>query len=239
MAFPAEPIRLPASEWRIEPRKALAFGLLCWIAFGLIAWMVHGGHTAAIDRAGLLMWRRGDLQPRGPGWLREGVRDLTALGGVLLRNLFAFAALTALLFVHRRREAAMLAFTLVSGWLIDDAVKHILDRPRPGIVPHLTEAGGASFPSGHSFNAALIYLAVALAFAAISPRRGVRLTIIAAAVIASLTIAWSRVWLGVHWPSDALAGWLGGTGWAMLAAGLRSLRSELPAAGNAPAGRRT
>jgi len=88
------------------------------------------------------------------------------------------------------------------------------------IVPHLTEAGGASFPSGHSFNAALVYVALALAFAALSARRVVRWGLIGGALALSMAIALSRVWLGVHFPSDAVAGWCAGAAWAFTAAAL-------------------
>lgn len=183
-------------------------------------WLIASGRCAAFDRAGLLFWRGADLLPLGPAWLLEGVRDLTGLGGVLLRNLFALGAATALLFLRLRREAAVLVLTVLSGWGVDDAIKDVVDRPRPQLVPHLTQAGGASFPSGHSFNAALIYLTIALVFAGLSRHRSVRTTLVAVALVVGVAIAWSRVWLGVHWPSDAIAGWLGGTGWALLATAL-------------------
>jgi undecaprenyl-diphosphatase len=108
-------------------------------------------------------------------------------------------------------------------------VKGLVGRPRPEIVPHLTEAGGASFPSGHAFNSAVVYIAIALASATLSARKSVRLTIIGAAIVLSLFIAWTRVWLGVHFPSDVIAGWLGGAGWAFLAAGLLQRPSEAAA----------
>ena len=101
-----------------------------------------------------------------------------------------------------------------------------MSRPRPQIVPHLTEAGGASFPSGHSFNSAVVYIAIALAFATLSARQSVRLTIVGAAIVLSLVVAWTRVWLGVHFPSDVVAGWLGGAGWAFLAAALLQRPAE-------------
>jgi len=182
--------------------------------------LVAAGHTDAIDRMGLLFWRDGALAPRGPEKLAEMVRDVTALGGVFLRNLFALAAAAALLLMRLRREAAFFVLTVVLGWIVNTGIKHIAARARPEIVPHLTEAAGPSFPSGHSFNAAVVYIAMALAFAALSSRRSVRLTVIGAAVLGSLAIAWSRVWLGVHWPSDVLAGWFGGAAWAFTASAL-------------------
>lgn len=218
---PAETIVLPARGWRIDPRHALAAGLLCWIGFAAIAWLVHSGRIARFDAAGLELFRRGpDHRLAGSPGLREAVRDVTALGGIVLRWLFSLCAIAALLFLRLRREAVLLAATLLSGWAVDTALKVLVGRARPSIVPHLTEAGGMSFPSGHSFNSALGFIAVALAFATLSQRHAVRWTVISAAMAVSLLVAWSRVLLGVHYPSDVVAGWLGGAGWAFLAAPL-------------------
>jgi undecaprenyl-diphosphatase len=221
MARPPETIALPARGWRIDRRNALLVSALCWVGFALLVWLVSTGRTVAIDSPGLLFWRTGpDLAPKGPKFLLEWVRDVTSLGGVLLRNLVAIGAITALLFLRLRREAILLALTVVGAWAVEGVIKILVSRPRPEIVPHLTEAGGASFPSGHAFNSAVVYIAIALAFATLSARQSVRLTIIAVAIVLSLVIAWTRVWLGVHFPSDVMAGWLGGAGWAFLAAAL-------------------
>ncbi len=214
-------IVVPRQAWRITPRHALIAAAVCWAGFIVMVWLLESGRTGAFDSAGLLLWRHApDLAPRGPVWLLEGVRDLTALGGVLLRNLVVIGSVTALLFVRLRREAALLGLTIVSGWIVDSLIKHFVGRPRPTIVPHLTEAGGTSFPSGHSFNSACAYIAIALAFAALTPRRSARWTMIGVAVALTLLIALSRVWLGVHWPSDVTAGWLGGAAWAFTASAL-------------------
>jgi len=117
----------------------------------------------------------------------------------------------------------------VAAWLVEGLIKGLVGRPRPEIVPHLTEAGGASFPSGHAFNSAVVYIAIALAFATLSARESVRLTIICIAIVLSLAIAWTRVWLGVHFPSDVTAGWLGGAGWAFLASALLQRPAEAAA----------
>ncbi|MCJ2177100.1 phosphatase PAP2 family protein [Novosphingobium album (ex Hu et al. 2023)] len=224
MPAPAETVTRSSRSRRL----ALAAAVLCWLGFALIAWAVTTGHTTAFDKAGLLFWHDGgqnaSAAPRG----LERMRDITALGGTLLRNVFALGAVAALLFLRRKREAALFALTVISGWIADGWLKAFFARPRPDLVQHLTQAGGYSFPSGHSFNAALIYLAMALTFAALSQRRSVRFMLIASAVVMSMAIAWSRVWLGVHWPSDVMAGWLGGAGWALMAHALFHRPPRLP-----------
>lgn len=213
-ALARETSHLSAHGWRISPARALAAGALCWAGFAIIVWLVLTGQTGSLDEFGLLAAHAGSDR------VLEFTRDTTALGGVFLRNLFALGAVAALLFLNFRREAVLFALTVIGGAIANSAVKALVGRERPQIVPHLMEATGGSFPSGHSFNAAVVYIAMALTFAAISRRHSVRYTIIGAAVIVSALVAWSRVMLGVHFPSDAIAGWLGGAGWAFVASAL-------------------
>ena len=218
---PAETLTLPPRGWRITPRHALIAALVCWVGFAVIAWLVLNDRLGRFDQAGLQAFRTGPGSvPSGPPALLEAVRDWTALGGVLLRNLFAAVTIAALLLVRLRREATLLAATILSGWVVNTLIKAAVGRPRPTIVSHLAEAGGSSFPSGHSFNSAVVYLAIALALASLSARRGVRWSLIAGAALVTAMIALSRVWLGVHYPSDAIAGWLGGTAWALTASAI-------------------
>jgi undecaprenyl-diphosphatase len=218
---PAESVRLPQRGFTIDRGKALIAAAVLWAGFAVMVWLVTSGHSSTFDRWGLLVGRTADTMGlRGPSLLTETVRDVTSLGGVFLRNLFAVGAVIALLFLRLRREAVLFAATVITGWLVNSGIKTLVGRPRPTIVPHLTEAGGASFPSGHSFNSAVVYIAMALAFASLSARHSVRTTTIAGAMLLSAMIAWSRVMLGVHFPSDVTAGWLGGAGWAFLAAAL-------------------
>lgn len=219
--IPAESIRLPERGFDIDRRKALVAAAIFWLGFALVAWLFASGRLEGFDRLGLTLYRTGeDLAFGGNEAVFEAVRDVTALGGTFLRNLFAIGAVVALLFLSLRREAAVYTLTVVTGALANTGVKALVGRERPEIVPHLMEASGGSFPSGHSFNSAVVYVGMAIAFAAMSRRQSVRYTVIGAALAISAMIALSRVLLGVHFPSDVLAGWLGGAGWAFLAAAL-------------------
>jgi len=219
--IPAEAVQLPARGFSINRAKALAAAGVLWVGWALMIWAVLNEKTGAFDRSGLLLYRTGvDFHPMGGTMLEEAVRDVTALGGVLLTTIATGAACVALLFLKLRREAMLFAITVILGWLLNDAMKIIIGRDRPELVPQLTQAAGYSFPSGHSFASAMVYIGMALAFASMSDRHSVRYTMVGAAMALSAMIAWSRVMLGVHYPSDALAGWMGGAAWAFTAATL-------------------
>ncbi|MEO1968077.1 MAG: phosphatase PAP2 family protein [Sphingomonadaceae bacterium] len=216
--IPAGEIHLPERGFAIDRRKALAVSLICWCVWGAMVWLVTHHRLEAFDDAGLLWFRSGTQhQILGSPRIQEAVRDMTALGGVLLSTLTTIAAVIALLFLRLRREAFLFSMTVLLGWGINNAMKALVGRARPELVPHLAIADGMSFPSGHSFASAMIFIGMALAFAPMSRRHSVRYTIIGSAMIISLLIAFSRVLLGVHYPSDVIAGWFGGAAWAFLA----------------------
>lgn len=153
--------------------------------------------------------------PLGPGWLFPFMRDVTALGGGRLLT-FIVLAVAGLLLVRRLYLAALL--TVLASWSggqVVALVKQHFGRARPDIVPRLIEVGELSFPSGHAASSAVVYLTLAaLAMQAVRERR-VRTYIVACAVLLVGLIGISRVYLGVHWPSDVLAGWSFGTFWAL------------------------
>ncbi len=145
---------------------------------------------------------------------------LTHLGDTWVLTALALAVAGALWWRQHRLLATGWLLALAGNGVLTRILKNVFERVRPEHTHGVAEALGYSFPSGHSFNSAVVYIGIALAFAAMSQRASVRLTLITAAIILSLAVAWSRIWLGVPFPTDVVAGWLGGAGWAFLAAAL-------------------
>ncbi|HSO08072.1 MAG TPA: phosphatase PAP2 family protein [Pelomicrobium sp.] len=176
------------------------------------------GETHAFDRALLLALRDAadPSDPLGPAWFEEMVRDFTALGstGVLTFALLVTAGY--LLLVGRRAMAVTVVLSVGAGQLVSSLLKLGFDRPRPDLVPHAMEVYTASFPSGHSTMAAVVYLTLGALLARTQPRARARVYILSVAVLLTLLIGASRVYLGVHWPTDVLAGWSVGAAWAMV-----------------------
>ncbi|MDO7842623.1 phosphatase PAP2 family protein [Sphingomonas immobilis] len=152
--------------------------------------------------------------PVGPVWLTQSAIDLTALGGFTLMWLFGASGIAFLVYLGRRAEAAWIAAALIGSSLISTLLKGLISRPRPALVPHLAWVDNASFPSGHAMISAATYLTLALMLCETYTARGVRVAIVAFFSLLVVLIGCSRVYLGVHWPSDVLGGWCFGTVWA-------------------------
>ena len=191
---------------------ALTAALSCFAAFFALDRMVSSGATEAFDRRGIRAVRLPSGQPRSGKAVAPVMRLLTQFGGPVLRYAIAIPATVALYRFGFTRTALWLVLALGSGWIVDGIFKHIFHRKRPTIVPRLARAGGPSFPSGHTFNASLVYCALALAWVPVLGWTAATIAL-GCAVLLSLAVAFSRVWLGVHWPTDVTAGWLLGTGW--------------------------
>jgi undecaprenyl-diphosphatase len=205
---------------RVESRVLLWFlGLIVGgFLLAKAASEIVEGDTLAVDRAILLAFRTpGDLRvPIGPGWLTEAMVDITALGGTTVLTVIATIA-TGYLLVDRKPHVA--AFTVAAvggGALASSFLKWLYARTRPDVVEHLVGIHSASFPSGHAMNSAVVYLTLAVLLARTQTDRRVRIYLIAVAMTLTLTIGFSRVFLGVHWPSDVMAGWTIGGIWAVL-----------------------
>jgi undecaprenyl-diphosphatase len=209
----------------------LALGVIGSIGLaGYLIEEVAEGESFSFDKALILALRRPDAldTPIGPAWLRQSAIDISALGGFTVLWLMGAAAIGLLLYVRRRTEAACLAASLIGAFLLNSALKVYFDRPRPNIVPHLADVTNASFPSGHAMISAAIYLTIGITLAESLKRRAARAYVMSLAVLLVLLIGASRVYLGVHWPSDVLAGWALGAAWAMVVfAAERLLRRAL------------
>ena len=193
----------------------VAFAGGVW-AFVEIADEVLEGAARSFDESILLAMRTpGALDdPLGPGWVEEMGRDLTALGGVAVLLLLTVAVLGFLLLAGKYRAALFAAVAVMGGWVASSLLKLGFERPRPDLVPHESMVYTASFPSGHSMMSAVTYLTLAALLARVQSRLRLKAYLLSVAMIMTLMVGVSRVYLGVHWPTDVLAGWTAGAAWA-------------------------
>lgn len=203
-------------EWPLV--LALLFAAAAAWGFIELADEVMEGGTRAADRALLLALRSSadPATPLGPEWLKEMMRDFTALGGIGVLTLLTIAAAGYVTTLGKPKAALAIIIAVGGGIIISTLIKAGIDRPRPDIVPHGSYVTSASFPSGHSMMAAVVYLTLAVIVARVRPRWRTRFYVLSWAVLATLLVGVSRVYLGVHWPTDVLAGWTVGSGWAIL-----------------------
>ena len=174
---------------------------------------VAEGDLTALD-SGLLRWMRGLTGEHGLAV--DALRWITWLGNAPM--LITVTALTCigLLLTRRFGRATILLVGTLSGAGIVSLMKYVVARPRPVVVAHLTDYGDLSFPSGHAANSAIVYLAIAELVAQLVPGLRLRAAILSAAMLLAIAIGLSRLFLGVHWPTDVLAGWVFGASWALL-----------------------
>ncbi len=185
--------------------------------FAMIADEVKEGGTQSIDRKLLLAMRHpGDLSPLGPPAVQEAARDVTALGSIVVLGLITFITCTFLALDGKGRMSLFLLISVVSGLIAGVLLKDLFHRPRPDIVPHAAYVATASFPSGHSMMSALTYLTLGALLARSHERRRIKAFFLLLAAMLTLMVGVSRVYLGVHWPTDVLAGWTAGAVWALL-----------------------
>lgn len=203
-----------------DRKVVLGFLLIALALFivGKLASEILEGESFAIDRLVVLSLRHpADLgRPIGPAWLLPMMRDITALGGVTCITLIAILAAVYFVVIRDVKTSLFVVFAIAMGAAVANLLKSLVMRPRPDIVPHLVDVGNSSFPSGHAMNSAIVYLTLATLMARTQQSRPVRLYVQGAAIFLTLIIGTSRVYLGVHWPSDVVAGWCAGGLWAVL-----------------------
>jgi undecaprenyl-diphosphatase len=202
-----------------EFRVLLAIALIAGTAFGIIQLgsEISEGETRAFDTAILLAFRNpADLaDPIGPWWLETMMKDVTSLGSTTVLTIITTAAIVYLL-IERKFSAALFVLVAIGGGsLLSTLLKLGFERPRPDLVAHAAEVYTASFPSGHALMSTVAYLTLGALLARLQERRRIKLYFLAVAVLLSALIGVSRVYLGVHWPTDVLAGWSVGSAWAL------------------------
>jgi undecaprenyl-diphosphatase len=200
--------------WLVVGIGACALLLL----FLFLAGDVAEGDTLAFDTKILRALRNADdpSRPIGPAWIEPALLDLTALGGATVLGLVVAVVVGFLLLQGRRRTALAVAITSISGEVINAAMKHVFNRPRPDVVPHLREVFTTSFPSGHAMESAIVYLTLGAMLMRIARRRATKLYVLAVAMLLTIVVGVSRVWLGVHYPTDVIGGWMIGFVWASI-----------------------
>ena len=189
--------------------------LLCFV---LLASEVREGETHAFDEWVLLALRTPSdaSDPIGPRWLEAMLLDITSLGSTTVIILVTALAFGYSLLRHRVCEAVVILAAIGSGAILSTALKAIVARPRPELISHLVDVQTLSFPSGHATSSAVTYLTLGTLLLREENSRSVRIYVMAAACVIILMIGASRIYLGVHWPTDVLAGWSIGAAWAML-----------------------
>lgn len=214
-------VRLSEILKRIESRALLLLvgaAAFAWAFFNVAGEMAEGD-TEGFDRAVLLALRNPDdlNDPLGPRTFEEAMRDVTALGGFTVLTIVTVVGALAFLVHGRRRHALVLVSAVLLAQLSSELAKMLYGRPRPDLVSHGSFVYSGSFPSGHSMLSAATYLTLAMLIASLEPRRGTKRIVFGLAVLLTLAIGFSRVYLGVHWPSDVLGGWSLGAAWSLAA----------------------
>jgi undecaprenyl-diphosphatase len=192
--------------------------LVCLFAAFKLAGEVVEGDTQTFDER-VLRSLRDPNDPGtaiGPRWLRIAALDLTALGSGIVLGLAVTAITGFLLLQGMTRTALFILASSVGGWILNNGLKGLFGRARPDVVPHLSEVASLSFPSGHAMTSAAVYLTLGVLLMRLAERPITKFYCLGVAVLATLLIGSTRVYLGVHYPTDVLAGWLIGFAWALM-----------------------
>ena len=197
---------------------AVALVSLGLFAFIRLADEVADKDTRGFDERILLMFRNDSdaADPIGPAWVEVVVRDVSTLGGLVALGLLTMAACGYLWLKHKHKLALFVAISVCGGSLANTLLKEFIGRPRPDIVPHGTSAALSSFPSGHAMMSAVVFLTLGALLALSADEARVKIYILSWSVLLTVMVGISRIYLGVHWPTDVVAGWIAGATWATL-----------------------
>jgi undecaprenyl-diphosphatase len=197
---------------------ALFISVGAMLLFAAFVDRVIEGHTRAFDEIVLLAFRdpKDPSYPIGPAWLQVMFRDITPLGGYAVVMLISLAVIGYLLMDGKHGAALWVLVSVGGGAVLSNLLKLAIERPRPDLVARLVEVNTTSFPSGHATLAAVTYLTLGALLSRVEARRRAKIYVLTVAVVLTFLIGVSRIYLGVHWPTDVLAGWCVGAAWAML-----------------------
>ena len=206
---------------RIARAEIAAVSALFIVAVGVMTFVeladdMTEADGRAFDAAVLAAMRPGGMaDPWGPGWLEEAALDLTALGGIAVLGLFALVVTGFLILQRKRLSALLLVLGLAGGVALSEGLKALFGRERPPEALQAVETLNASFPSGHSLLSAVFYLSIGVMLTRAFPKRRFKAYVIGVAVLLTLIVGLTRVYLAAHWATDVLAGWCVGAAWAM------------------------
>ena len=195
-------------------------GLGASSAFIIFAAIVSGGATQRFDER-VLDWLSGF---RGP-FLDEAALEITSLGNGIVLFALVLVASVFLWQTNHRWSVYLLIISALGGKVLNTVLKQWFDRPRPSIVDHIDVVHSMSFPSGHAMSSLVVYGSVAYLVARLEPTPWLRRTTWTLAALVILGIGVSRMYLGVHYPSDVIAGFAAGLAWlAFVASGFTAVR---------------
>lgn len=194
----------------------LAFAASLW-AFTIIVALIGFDRVQSFDERVLLWFRDpNDLAvPIGPRWLLDAAREITALGSSTVLLVLIFSVAGYLLLERRQGMLVLVLFSTFGGMFLSSTLKSAFGRPRPTVVPHLVPVSSPSFPSGHSLLSAVVYLTLGVLLARVTPDRSAKIYFVALAATFTCLIGLSRIYAGVHYPSDVVGGWVVGLLWAL------------------------
>lgn len=202
---------------------ALATVVAAVFAFAAIARLVAGGATQGADEA-VLRW----IAARHGPVLDTLALQATYLGATSVVAMTLLVASTFLWLSRHHWSVALLWTAVMGNALLNTALKAAFSRPRPEVFPYRVAGIGeslSSFPSGHAMSSVVVYGTLAYLVARLEPTRRMRRATLAFAAVLVLLVGGSRLYLGVHYPSDVLAGWVAGLAWATACAlGIEAVR---------------
>jgi undecaprenyl-diphosphatase len=196
--------------------SVLTIAVLLFV-FGFIAQRISEGKPLKFDRRVMLALRNSAKPPApiGPAWLQEAARDLTSLGSTIVLGIITFSVVGFLFLTGKPAVAWLMLVAVLGGVALNNLLKFVFARPRPDFVTHLARVFTTSFPSGHATVSAIAYLTMGALLARTYPSFTLGLYFMSLATFLTVLIGVSRIYLGVHYPTDILGGWCIGGAWAM------------------------